>query len=183
MEIVETAIPDVKLLTPRKFGDHRGFFVETYNRKVLEGIGFTKEFVQDNHSLSAPAGTIRGLHFQLEPYAQDKLVRVVKGAVFDVAVDVRKGSPTFGKWEALELSAEAWNQLFIPRGFAHGFMTLVPNTEVLYKVSAPYAPDCERSIRFDDPAIGIDWPVVGEAVTLSDKDRAAPVLKEVVDEL
>jgi dTDP-4-dehydrorhamnose 3,5-epimerase len=119
MEIVETAIPDVKLLTPRKFGDHRGFFVETYNKKVLESIGFTKEFVQDNHSLSVPAGTIRGLHFQLEPYAQDKLVRVVRGAILDVAVDLRRGSPTFGRHVSARLDAETGRQILVPAGFAH----------------------------------------------------------------
>ena len=179
MEIVETAIPDVKLLTPRKFGDHRGFFVETYNRKVLEGIGFTKEFVQDNHSLSAPAGTIRGLHFQLEPYAQDKLVRVVKGAILDVAVDLRKGSPTFGQHVSARLDAETGRQILVPAGFAHGFVTLEPDTEVQYRVTRPYSAEHDRAIRFDDPAIGIAWPIARDELILSAKDDAAPHLSAI----
>ena len=134
--------------------------------------------MQDNHSLSRAAGVLRGLHYQLPPFAQDKLVRVVRGAIFDVAVDIRKNSPTFGRWLGLEVSAEKWNQILVPRGFAHGFVTLVPNTEVVYKVTERYAPEYDRSIRFDDPAIGIDWPVPAAGITLSDKDRGAPLLAD-----
>jgi dTDP-4-dehydrorhamnose 3,5-epimerase len=144
----------------------------------MEAGGLAIDFVQDNHSYSATRGVLRGLHFQLAPAAQDKLVRVSRGAIFDVAVDVRPDSPTFGKWEGLTLSAELWNQLFVPCGFAHGFLTLTDDTEVQYKVSAPYRPDLERSLRFDDPAIGIEWPDVGVEFTLSEKDRAAPLLEE-----
>ena len=135
-------------------------------------------FVQDNHSLSRKAGVLRGLHYQLPPFAQDKLVRVISGAILDVAVDIRKSSPTFGRWLALEVSAEKWNQILVPKGFAHGFVTLIPDTEVIYKVTERYAPECDRSIRFDDPAIGIDWRVSAADVTLSDKDRNAPLLAD-----
>ena len=135
-------------------------------------------FVQDNHSLSRKAGVLRGLHYQLPPFAQDKLVRVISGAILDVAVDIRKSSPTFGRWLALEVSAKRWNQILVPKGFAHGFVTLVPDTEVIYKVTERYAPECDRSIRFDDPAIGIDWRVSAADVTLSDKDRNAPLLAD-----
>lgn len=134
-------------------------------------------FVQDNHSCSA-RGVLRGLHLQLPPAAQDKLVRVTRGAIFDVAVDIRFGSPTFGRWAGVTLSAEEWNQLLVPKGFAHGFVALEDGTEVIYKVSAPYAPALERSIRFDDPAIGIEWPLEADALILSDKDRAAPLLAQ-----
>ena len=178
MEIVETAIPDVKILTPKKHGDHRGFFSETYNRKVLAEHGITLEFCQDNHSLSAEVGVLRGLHFQTPPYAQDKLLRVTRGAVFDVAVDVRRGSPTFGRHVTVELTADNWKQILVPKGFAHGFVTLEPNTEVMYKVTAFYAPDCDRGIRWDDPALGIRWPVDPADVTLSDKDRNQPLLAD-----
>jgi dTDP-4-dehydrorhamnose 3,5-epimerase len=166
---------------PARRGDQRGFFSETWKAGWTDELGFAGAFVQDNHSYSQSAGVLRGLHLQVAPQAQDKLVRVIRGSIFDVAVDVRRDSPTFGQWESVILSAEDWNQLFVPRGFAHGFLTLVPDTEVLYKVSAPYAPDCERAIRFDDPAIGIAWPDM--ALTLSEKDRAAPLLSEVADEL
>jgi dTDP-4-dehydrorhamnose 3,5-epimerase len=181
MEIVETAISDVKLLTPRKFGDHRGFFAETYNRKVLESIGFTKEFVQDNHSLSVPAGTVRGLHFQLEPYAQDKLVRVVRGAILDVAVDLRRGSPSFGRHVSARLDAETGRQILVPAGFAHGFVTLEPDTEVIYKVTSYYAPSHDRGLLWNDPDLGIEWPVSGGAAILSDKDKVQPRLRDLPD--
>jgi dTDP-4-dehydrorhamnose 3,5-epimerase len=165
-------------IVPRKFGDQRGFFSETYNRKAYAEAGLDMEFVQDNHSFSAVAGTLRGLHFQNPPMAQHKLVRVIRGAVFDVAVDIRKGSPDYGKWVGLPLSADDWNQIFVPKGFAHGFVTLVPDTEVIYKVSEFYSAEHDRSIRFDDPAIGIRWPEFEGTVQLSQKDRSAPLLAE-----
>jgi dTDP-4-dehydrorhamnose 3,5-epimerase len=164
---------------PRRFSDERGFFSEVWREDRLVEAGIDVRFVQDNHSLSNKRGVLRGLHFQVAPAAQDKLVRVSRGAIFDVAVDIRRGSPTFGRWVGTVLSAAEWNQLFIPRGFAHGFVTLEDGTEVLYKCSAPYSPEHERSIRFDDPALGIDWPRVGNPLTLSDKDRSAPGLGEI----
>ena len=165
-------------ISPRKFGDDRGFFSETYNAKSFAEAGIDLTFVQDNLSYSAAKGVVRGLHYQLPPFAQDKLVRVTRGAILDVAVDIRKSSPTFGKWVALEVSAEKWNQILVPKGFAHGFMTLVENTEVIYKVTNYYSPEHDRSIQFDDPAIGIDWPLSSSGVQLSDKDRKAPLLAD-----
>ena len=165
-------------ISPRKFGDDRGFFSETFNAKTFTEAGIDLTFVQDNHSYSAAKGVVRGLHYQLPPFAQDKLVRVMRGAILDVAVDIRKSSPTFGKWVALEVSAEKWNQILVPKGFAHGFMTLVENTEVIYKVTNYYSPEHDRSIRYDDPAIGIDWPIVSSGVQLSDKDRKAPLFAD-----
>ncbi|MEM8797457.1 MAG: dTDP-4-dehydrorhamnose 3,5-epimerase [Pseudomonadota bacterium] len=159
-----------------RFGDERGFFSETYNQKVFAENGIRIDFVQDNHSFSAQKGVLRGLHFQVEPHAQDKLVRVTRGRVFDVLVDLRQGSPTYQKWAGVEVSAEKWNQVFIPKGFAHGFLTLEENTEFLYKVSSLYAPESDRSLRFDDPEIGIDWPMQGLDLQLSEKDRNAPFL-------
>jgi dTDP-4-dehydrorhamnose 3,5-epimerase len=177
MMIVEAlAIPDVKLIRPAKHGDARGFFSETYNRRALSGAGVTAEFVQDNHSLSAQAGVVRGLHFQIPPRAQGKLVRVTRGAVFDVAVDIRRGSPTFGQHVSAVLSAENWAQLWIPAGFAHGFSTLEPDTEFVYKVTDYYAPECDRGLAWDDTFLGIPWPVEPSAAILSDKDRAHPRL-------
>ena len=178
VEVRELALAGVYEITPKKFGDHRGFLSETYRAPSLAAQGINLVFVQDNHSLSRSAGVLRGLHYQLPPFAQDKLVRVIRGAILDVAVDIRKSSPTFGSWLALEVSAEKWNQILVPKGFAHGFLTLVPDTEVIYKVTERYAPESDRSIRFDDPAIGIDWRVSSEDVTLSDKDRAAPLLAD-----
>jgi len=165
-------------LTPLKFGDERGFFSETYNKERLLDVGVNLEFVQDNQSFSAASGTLRGLHYQLPPKAQDKLVRVVQGRIFDVAVDIRRGSPTFARWVGLEVSAEKWNQILIPAGFAHGFVTLEPDTMVIYKVTNTYSPEYDRSIRFDDPHIGIDWPVDIKSVLLSEKDKSAPPLAE-----
>ncbi|SJZ85529.1 dTDP-4-dehydrorhamnose 3,5-epimerase [Consotaella salsifontis] len=172
-------LPDVIEITPKKFGDDRGFFAETFNRAQLAEAGIDLDWVQDNQSLSAAALTLRGLHYQEPPFAQDKLVRVLKGRIFDVAVDIRAGSPSFGRWVAVELSAQTFNQLLVPAGFAHGFLTLEPDTEVFYKVSAPYSKAHDRSIRWDDPDIGIEWPLGGGQPTLSDKDRAAPRLAEV----
>jgi len=176
MEVRSLGLDGVFEIIPRKFGDDRGFFSETYNAKSFAEAGIDLTFIQDNHSYSAAKGVVRGLHYQLPPFAQDKLVRVTRGAILDVAVDIRKSSPTFGKWVALEVSAEKWNQILVPKGFAHGFMTLVENTEVIYKVTDYYSPEHDRSIRFDDPAIGIEWPIPTSDVQLSDKDQKAPLL-------
>ena len=180
LSVEETAIPAVKIVTPKKFGDHRGFFSETWNRAAFAEAGLDLDFVQDNQSLSAPVGTLRGLHFQSPPFAQDKLVRVTRGRILDVAVDIRASSPTFGKHVAVELSVENWKQLLVPVGFAHGFVTLEPDTEVLYKVTAPYAPQNDRGLAFDDPALGIDWRLPLSGLTLSDKDRKHPCLAEML---
>ena len=179
MRIDDTAIAAVKLLTPKRHGDRRGFFSETYNKRALAAAGAAMEFVQDNHSLSADAGTVRGLHFQAPPFAQTKLVRVVRGAVFDVAVDIRRGSATFGRHASAVLSAEAWNQILVPAGFAHGFMTVEPDTEVVYKVDAYYAPSHDFGILWNDPALGIAWPLPEIEAILSDKDRVWPRLAEI----
>jgi len=178
VEVRELELAGVYEITPQRFGDDRGFFSETYSAPDLAAAGMDLVFVQDNHSLSRKTGVLRGLHYQLPPFAQDKLVRVVRGAIFDVAVDIRKSSPTFGNWVGLEVSAEKWNQILVPKGFAHGFVTLVPDTEVVYKVTERYAPEYDRSIRFDDPAIGIGWPVSAAVIILSDKDRGAPLLAD-----
>lgn len=179
MQIVELAIPGVKLITPRKFGDARGFFSETYNRRALAAAGIDCEFIQDNQSLSAESGTVRGLHFQTAPYAQAKLVRVVRGRILDVAVDMRRASPTFGRHVAAELSGENWSQLFVPVGFAHGFCTLEPNTEVLYKVDGYYAPEHDAGVLWSDPDLAISWPVAADRAVLSVKDSALPRFKDV----
>ncbi len=176
MQIDDTALPGVKLLTPRRFGDARGWFMESWNREALRARGVDLDFVQDNHSLSAQTGTVRGLHYQRPPHAQAKLVRVVAGAIIDVAVDVRRGSPTYGKWVAEELSAENGRQLLVPVGFLHGFVTRAPGTEVVYKCTDVYAPDCDGAVAWDDPDLAIDWGIDAGAAVLSDKDRAAPRL-------
>ena len=178
MEIVSTKIPEVKIITPKKFGDHRGFFSETYNANTFNEAGLDLNFVQDNHSLSGKKGTIRGLHFQSHPFAQDKLVRVTRGSIIDVAVDIRKGSPTYGQYVAEELSAENWKQLLVPVGFAHGFCTLEDDTEVMYKVTGFYSQANDFGVRWDDPEIGIDWPLDGVEPQLSDKDKVQPLLKD-----
>jgi dTDP-4-dehydrorhamnose reductase/dTDP-4-dehydrorhamnose 3,5-epimerase len=177
MQVIETKLPGVLILAPKIHGDHRGWFIETYSKRTLADLGIDHEFVQDNHSFSAQQGTLRGLHFQNNPKAQTKLVRCTRGRILDVAVDIRRGSPTFGQWVSVELTADNQHQLLIPKGFAHAFLTLTENVEVQYKVDEYYAPDCDRSIRFDDPQIGIDW---GGAVTpvLSDKDLKAPLLQD-----
>jgi dTDP-4-dehydrorhamnose 3,5-epimerase len=167
-------IEGLLIITPRKFGDERGFFSETYNARALAEAGFERAFVQDNHSLSRQPGVVRGLHFQTPPFAQDKLVRVLKGAILDVAVDLRKASPTYGRHFAIELSADNWLQLLVPVGFAHGFCTLVPDTEVAYKVTDYYSPQSDAGLRWDDPDLAIDWPVGAAAAILSDKDRRQP---------
>ena len=178
LEVRPLEIPEVLELTPRKFGDDRGFFSETFNRTRLADAGIAIDWMQDNQSYSRDAYTLRGLHYQEPPFAQDKLVRVLRGRILDVAVDVRRGSPSFGRWVSLELSAGAFNQILVPVGFAHGFLTLEPDTEVFYKVSAPYSSKHDRSIRFDDPAIAIDWPLNGQSPVLSAKDQNAPTLSE-----
>jgi dTDP-4-dehydrorhamnose 3,5-epimerase len=172
------AVPGPVLVTPRRFGDHRGFFLETYSARDFAALGIPDVFVQDNHSLSAKPGTVRGMHFQLPPHAQAKLVRVLRGAILDVAVDIRRSSPSFGKHVAVELTAENAQQMFIPAGFAHGFCTLSPDTEVAYKVTDLYAPDCDRGIAWDDPDLALPWPFDAAAVQLSDKDRRAPRLRD-----
>lgn len=177
MQILPTAIPEVLLITPRRFADARGFFSETWSARRLAEAGIEAAFVQDNHSYSAAVGTVRGLHYQSPPQAQGKLVRVARGRIRDVAVDVRRGSPNYGRWVAAELSAENGVQLWAPRGFLHGFITLEPDTDVLYKVDAYYAPDCDGAIRFDDPDLGIDWGIDPAEAVLSDKDAAAPAFK------
>lgn len=178
VEICSTSLPDVLEIRPKRFGDARGFFSETYNSVALREVGIDIQFVQDNHSFSESAGVLRGLHFQLPPFAQDKLVRVTRGRVLDVAVDLRRNSSHYGKWVGVELSAERWNQLLVPQGFAHGFVTLEPNTELLYKVSAPYSPKHDCGIRWNDPVIGIDWPFEETQLTLSAKDQNASSLRD-----
>ena len=178
MQLEATAIPEVKILTPKKFGDARGFFSEVYSRKAWREAGLDYDFVQDNHSYSAEVGVIRGLHFQTAPFAQDKLVRVARGRILDVAVDLRAGSPSYGRHVAVELSAANWRQLLVPVGFAHGFCTLEPDTEVLYKVTQVYSPAHDRGLAFDDPALGIDWGVDAAKAVLSDRDRRHPRLAE-----
>ncbi|MDE0285962.1 MAG: dTDP-4-dehydrorhamnose 3,5-epimerase [Gammaproteobacteria bacterium] len=178
MQVERLNIPAVRLLVPEKYGDARGFFSETYNRKSLAALGIDIDFVQDNHSLSADKGTVRGLHFQTPPFAQDKLVRVARGSVYDVAVDLRRGSPTYGRHISAVLSAQAWNQLLVPIGFAHGFMTLEPDTEVIYKVSNYYAPDHDKGLLWNDPALGIAWPLAEDEAVLSEKDRILPRLAD-----
>jgi dTDP-4-dehydrorhamnose 3,5-epimerase len=173
------AIPDVKLITPAILRDARGFFVETYNRAALAAAGISADFVQDNLSLSRPKGTLRGLHFQLPPHAQGKLVRVARGSIFDVALDMRVGSPTFARHVSATLSAANGAQLWIPAGFAHAFLTLEDDTEVSYKVTDYYYPDLDRGIAFDDPELAIPWPLAPAAMTLSPRDRQHPRLREV----
>lgn len=177
MKIEHFEIQGLFLISPRRFGDERGFFEETWSRRVLSAAGIDLDFVQDNHSLSRQVGTIRGLHFQTPPHAQAKLVRCGRGRLFDVAVDLRKGSPTYGQWAGVELSAENGLQLLIPAGFAHGFVTREPDTEIVYKCSDYYAPECDGGIRWNDPDIGVDWGISGAPV-LSDKDAKAPFLKD-----
>lgn len=176
MKAIKTDIPGVLIIEPDVFGDHRGWFAETWSKKKLEELGIDADFVQDNQSFTAKKGTLRGLHFQMDPMAQSKLVRVVSGAVMDVAVDLRKGSPTYLKWVSVELSAENKRQFFIPRGFAHGFVTLTDDVNFVYKCDNYYSKECDRSVRFDDEAIGVEWNV--ENPIISDKDMNAPLLKD-----
>ena len=183
MQVNDLGLGGVVEIIPKKFGDARGFFSETYQRQRFIDAGITQDWMQDNQSYSAERGVLRGLHFQVAPFAQDKLIRVLKGSIFDVAVDIRNGSPTYGKWVSCVLSAEKFNQLLIPRGFAHGFVTLEPHVEVLYKVTAPYSPQCDRGVRWNDPAIGIDWPLDGMEPVLSGKDASAPFLAEIASQI
>lgn len=178
MQVVSTKLEGAVVIVPARHGDARGFFSESWNRRTMEAHGLSIDFVQDNHSVSARKGTVRGLHYQTPPHAQAKLVRCGRGALLDVAVDIRKGSPTFGQWVAEELTAENGRQLLVPEGFAHGFVTLSDDTEIVYKCSDYYAPECDRAIRFDDPAIGIDWGIARADAVLSEKDAGAPVLAD-----
>ena len=180
MQIERTAIDGPLIVRPRKHGDHRGFFSETFRASALKEAGVDVDWVQDNHSFSTARGVVRGLHFQRAPKAQAKLLRVVRGAILDVAVDIRKGSPTYGKHVAAELSAENWAQLYVPVGFAHGFCTLTENAEVLYKVSVEYGPAEEGGVLWSDPDLGIDWPIHAEQATLSPRDREWPLFKQLV---
>ncbi|PIC77120.1 dTDP-4-dehydrorhamnose 3,5-epimerase [Sporosarcina sp. P19] len=177
MKFTKTNLDGITIIEPKIFGDHRGWFMETYNESNFFEASINVKFIQDNHSFSAVKGTLRGLHYQLNSKAQTKLVRCIKGAIYDVAVDIRKGSSTFGKWFGIELSAENKKQLLIPKGFAHGFLTLTDDVEVQYKVDELYAPECDRGIIWDDPEIGIEWPIEIVPV-LSDKDKKAPLLKD-----
>jgi dTDP-4-dehydrorhamnose 3,5-epimerase len=174
VQIEDTTLVGVRVLVPRRFSDARGWFEESWSRAALRARGIDLDFVQDNHSLSVRAGTVRGLHFQRPPHAQAKLVRVLAGAILDVAVDARVGSPTYGAWVGVELSAENARQLLIPVGFLHGFVTREADTEVAYKCTDVYAPQCDGAVAWDDPDLGIDWGLGGAAAVLSDKDRAAP---------
>lgn len=176
MKLKETGIEGLVVIEPDVHGDHRGWFMETYSKPKFEELGITCEFVQDNQSFSAQKGTLRGLHFQKNPMAQSKLLRCTQGKILDVAVDLRKNSPTYKKWYAVELSAENKWMFFMPRGMGHGFVTLSDDVEVQYKVDAVYSPECDRSIRFDDPQIGVDWGI--ENPILSEKDLQAPLLAD-----
>jgi dTDP-4-dehydrorhamnose 3,5-epimerase len=178
MEIRPTAIPEVKLLAPRRFADHRGYLCETWSAPRMAAAGLDLAFVQDNESFSARAGTVRGLHYQAPPFAQAKLVRVAQGAIRDVAVDVRRGSPTFGRWVAEELSAENGLQLLVPRGFLHGFVTLADDTLVLYKCDNPFDPASDAGVLWSDPDLAIDWGLPEDAAVLSDKDRGQPAFRD-----
>jgi len=178
LDIQKTKLPGVVIISPRRFGDDRGWFSETWNKHALAQIGIDLDFVQDNHSFSAQIGTVRGLHYQSPPHAQDKLVRASRGRILDVAVDIRKGSPTFGQWVTEELSAQNGKQLLVPVGFLHGFATLEPDTEVQYKCTDYYAPECDGAVRFDDPDIAVNWELGTNRAVLSDKDAIAPLFKD-----
>jgi dTDP-4-dehydrorhamnose 3,5-epimerase len=178
MQIERLAIPDLLLFTPKKHGDQRGFFSETFRADIFAAYGVESTFVQDNEVYSAQKGVLRGLHFQLPPHAQGKLVRCARGAILDVGVDIRVGSPTYGRHVAMELSATNWHQLWVPPGFAHGYVTLVDDCEVIYKVTDYYVPECDRGIAWDDPALGIDWRIPAAEIVLSDKDRRHPRLAD-----
>jgi dTDP-4-dehydrorhamnose 3,5-epimerase len=180
LKVVPTKVRDVIHFVPRRFGDSRGWFAETYSTRAFAPALGDLAFVQDNQAFSAQAGTLRGLHFQKPPEPQAKLVRVLKGSIFDVAVDIRTGSPTYGQWVGETLTAEGGEQLFIPRGFAHGYCTLEPDTEVAYKVDGFYAPACDGGIRWDDPTLGVRWPIAAHEAVLSDKDEVLPAFADFV---
>lgn len=175
MVMIKTSLPEVKLIKTRRYADNRGFFAEIYSHRVYAALGISDIFVQDNHSVSEQTGTLRGLHFQVPPHAQGKLVRCGRGSIFDVAVDIRRGSPTYGSWVGYELTAENGHQLYIPGGFAHGFQTLKPDSEIVYKCTQYYASEAEGAVRWDDPDIKINWPL-NDISVLSEKDMAAPFL-------
>jgi dTDP-4-dehydrorhamnose 3,5-epimerase len=177
MDVIATEIPDVKIIRPKKFGDHRGFFSEVFKNDVLNANGIEVSWVQDNHSLSTSRGVLRGLHYQTSPFEQAKLLRVTRGAIIDVAVDIRRGSPTYGRHVAVELSDSNWDQLYIPIGFAHGFCTLTDTTEVIYKVSAKYAPENEGGLMWNDPGLSINWPSALIEPVLSDRDKFWPAFE------
>ncbi len=177
MDFIRTLIPEVILIKPKIHGDERGFFLESYKKSLFRDNGIKDDFIQDNHSKSS-IGVLRGLHYQLKPYAQAKLLRCVSGRVYDVAVDIRKNSPTFGKWVGFELSEENKNILYVPVGFAHGFLTLSQTAELLYKTTAEYSPECDRGVLFNDPEIGIEWPKLDVEILLSAKDKVQPYLKD-----
>ncbi len=178
MDVENTKLEGVKILTPRRFGDDRGFFSESWSRRAMAAAGFEFDWVQDNHSLSARVGTVRGLHFQSPPHAQDKLVRCGKGAFYDVVVDIRRGSPTYGQSFGATLSFANGKQLLVPKGFLHGFATLEPDTEIIYKCSDYYAPECDGAVRYDSPDLAIDWQLNGVDPVLSEKDANAPLFAE-----
>ena len=181
LEVRSLDISDVKIISPKKHGNSRGFFSETYNKKYFAEAGIHLDFVQDNHSLSPQVGTLRGLHYQGHPFAQDKLVRVVSGRILDVAVDLRRGSPTFGKWVSAEISADEWNQILVPIGFAHAICTLEPNTELIYKVTNYYSPQHDFGVRWNDQDLNIKWPFSDDQLILSEKDRKQPFFKDVTN--
>jgi len=183
MKVVATYLGDVLELSTPRFGDDRGLFAVTFEVGAAAAVGMVEPFVQDNHSISVPVGTVRGMHFQLAPFAQGKLLRVLKGRILDVVVDLRPGSPSRGQHASIELDAEAGNQLWVPRGFAHGFCTLEPNTELAYKVDNTYTPAVERSLAWDDPTVGIAWPVTAADATLADKDREGLSYQQAIDEI
>jgi dTDP-4-dehydrorhamnose 3,5-epimerase len=178
MKVERLAVPDVLLITPKVFRDDRGFFSETYSHRALAEAGVPDDFVQDNHALSRSRGVVRGLHLQTPPVPQGKLVRVVRGSIFDVAVDVRHGSPTYGKHVHATLTADNFQQLWVPPGFLHGYATLEPDTEVIYKVTGYYAPECDRGVQWNDPALGIPWPISPSEAILSAKDQATRPLAD-----
>lgn len=177
MKKIETKLQDAYLLEPNVIGDNRGFFMESYNKNAFKKLGIDIEFIQDNHSLSEPKGTLRGLHYQLEPRAQTKLVRCTRGAILDVIVDVRKGSPTYAQWEAFELTAENKKQLLVPKGFLHGFYTLEENSEVQYKVDEYYSAECDRSVKWNDETLNIDWQISIEPILSAKDENATPFSK------
>ncbi len=179
LTVEETALPGVVVLMPKRFGDDRGFFCESWNKDRMAAAGLDYDFVQDNHSVSAAVGTLRGLHYQAPPHAQDKLVRCGRGRLYDVAVDIRVGSPSYGQWAGVELSFENGKQLLVPKGFLHGFVTREPDTEIVYKCTDFYNDAADGAVRWDDPAIGIDWDLGGTEPVLSPKDKTAPLLSEI----
>ena len=181
MDVTLTNLPEVKVITPARFGDKRGFFSEIYNKRALLEVGIDMDFIQENYAYSADKGTLRGLHFQAPPATQTKLLRVLRGAVVDVCVDCRRGSPTYGQYALVEMTADSGQQILCPKGFAHGILTLMPHTEIAYKVDAYYAPELDMGFRYDDPTVGIDWPLPETEMILSEKDRNQPAFDDLPD--